>query len=353
MRKIKKIKTGPVSCEESHSCVSFDYFAISRIQIIIFFSIQKYTVVTACCGGVAGIVLQYALGDDCDRLTSTALLRVCVRVCGVLLADVQVSAATFDGRSAGRLCGQHQLVSAISIAVHPRGTHLVSSRNHSLDVYELPDMNLMFSLGSHGDSQANLNSPLSLCFTDAGTLLVDDYLNNRIQHWTLEGLSIASYAFQGYLSRCVASRGNLFIVGTNDGARICSLENGAVLHAWINPDCDVYAAVFVDADTLAVSNTMQMTIDLYTLNGMLLKQLAVGIMSYGIAACTNGCILVTDFHKNCVRVFEPDGTELTTSPLTAHKFRLPPKSIVLCEERAYVLEMGLGGIFHYRICMFE
>ena len=294
--------------------------------------------------GDGKIVLRYTLGDDYDSQSTE--LRVCVRVCGVLLADVYVRAA-FDGRVDGRLCSQHALTTtAFSMAIHPAGTHLVVSKKYSeqnaLNVYGLPDMNLLTTLNSLGDGLSGLHatrSPQSgLCFTDAGTLLVADYRNNHVQHLTLEGQSTAKHVIHSPI--CVASRGNMMAVGTNGGVNVRALESGATIH--VSPSADgvrnIQAIVFVDDATLAVANGALQTVSLCTLTGGLIKHLACDIYSFGLVVCADGCLLVSDYGKSRIRMFVPDGTELTASPLVTHMFQTYPRSIALCGERVYASE---------------
>ena len=182
-------------------------------------------------GSDGRVALQYTLSDNYHRLTQTEL-RVCMRVCGVLLVDVRVHAAAFDGRTAGHHCGQHMLAYRLmAMAIHPSGDYLVVSKfcTHSLSVLKLPDMRFLISLGSNGNRPKNLDSPRGLCFTDAGTLLVADFGNHRVQHWTLEGLSIVStVSYAVNYPVCVASRGDIFVTGTIFGICVCALESGAV-----------------------------------------------------------------------------------------------------------------------------
>ena len=306
-------------------------------------------------GSDGNITLRFTLDENCN----SPALRVCVRVCGVLLADVWVQAA-FDARTAGRRCGQHTLPHsshdsyifyAVTMAIHPAGTHLVTSTfQKELAVYGLPDMNLLATIGSKGNGgPVNLKQPI--CFTDAGTLLVLDYYNKRVQHWALEGSSIASYAMQTP-PVIVASRGNLFAVGTESGVRVCLLESGVVLHEWSGAN-RIHAVAFVDAETLAVSissrdiGQSRGTVGLYTLDGRLLKLLANNIALHGhashsLATRADGCLLVSDYNyfSERIRVFAPDGIELTTSPLALQRFQSYLRSIAFCGGRVYVLEVA-------------
>ena len=300
---------------ESICSPTFDRLAISRIQSILDFCIV-------------------ATDQSVDAV------QVYVRVCGVLLVDVRLRPAAFEGRTGGRLCGQHTLARARTvsqIAIHPAGTHLVGSdwSCNALIVYELPSMTFLTTLGSYGDGPTNLDAPSGLCFTAAGTLLVADCDNDRVQHWTLGGSSINSYAMQR--PECVALHGNTFAVGTLVGVRVFSLESSTELHAWLDTGY-VCSIAFANADTIAVSSYTQDAVGLYTLEGKLLKQLGVNVLVYGLGMCIDGCLLVGDCKQKRIFTFALDGTELTTSPLTAHIFQSGPSAIALYGTRVYVIE---------------
>ena len=301
------------------------------------------------------IALRYALDDVRSQLTLT--MELCVRACGVTLVDTCVRAAPFDARTAGRLCGQHVLTdAAFRIAIHPAGTHLVASNPlwDTLSVYELPDMKLSATLGSCGSGPGEFNSIGDMCFTDVGTLLVVDFGNNRVQHWTLGGSSIATLAIKS--PHCVASRGTTIVVGTASGMRFPLLERrdwGRQLR--ILQTHSIAAVAFANSVTLAISISDLKTVGLYTMRGELLKQLSVDISSNSLVTCADGCLLVSDFSKGRIRVFAPDGAELTSSPFAAHTFRPNPVSIALRGEHVYVLEITLNPmkLLERKLLVFE
>ena len=289
--------------------------------------------------GDGNITLRYMLDGDCDQLVTK--LRVCVRVCGVLLADMCVTTATFDGRTSGHRCDQHTLAHmdcASNMAINPVGTHLVTSDSHqrALKVYGLPDMNFIsvinLALSGYGPV-----APHGLCFTDTGALLVADYVGDRVLNLTLQGLVAATYAVSSS-PFSIASRGDVVVVGSCSGVCVLSLETG-VTRTWAAGR--INAIAFVDADTLAVSFSVcfREMAGLYTLDGRLLRKIVdTDIISAGLATCADGCLLVTDYYRKRIWVFAPDGMNLTTSPLAAHVFQEHPRSIAVCGERVYVLE---------------
>ena len=332
-------------CPRLRDGIRAAYIHLNDVQAVVSVSNHKLmrTQLQSDIDSDGNIVLLYTLDDDdCVHFTSTTKLQVCVRVCGVLLVNVRVHAATFDGRTARHVLNRNLLMDIeYHMAIHPAGTRLVvSSFQDVLKVFGLPDMNLLATLGSRGDGPNNLKFPRGLCFTDAGTLLVTDYINCRVQHWSLEGSYIASYAtFKWPL--CVASRGNLFVVGDTVRSYVCSLENGDVLHTW-PAGITINEVVFVDANVLAAASHLLQTVCLYALNGGLLRQLTANIISTGLAVCADGCLLMSNYYRKTIHVFAPNGTEVTTAPLATHTFQ-SPRTIALCGEYAFVLEVVLNS----------
>ena len=287
-------------------------------------------------------------------------IRVRIHVCGVLLVDVSARKA-FSGRTGGRLQSQHAFAaSSESIAIRTSTRLVISGYEADVVVFTLPDFQLArtFSyIDSHRDNQ--LIDPRGVCFTDAGTLLIADYYNNRVQHRTLEGIWIASYPVLH--PSCVASRGNVAVIGKNKagGVHIISLERervsrvGATMSEWLNGN-DISAITFVSATTLAIAVCTTKTVGLYTLEGVLKRQLAVDIVSYGLAVCADDCLLVSDQGRKRVRVFSKGGVEIVTSSFAEFTFEENISTVVVHAERAYVLEEFDGGFFsETRISVFE
>jgi hypothetical protein len=107
---------------------------------------------------------------------------------------------------------------------------------------------------------------------------------------------------------------------------------------------------FVNATVLAVA-CMPGVIDLYTLQGTLNRRLAINIISYGLVACADGCLLVLQRgRQRNVRVFSMDGVKIVTSPLRAHVFEGFTRTVAVHADRAYVLEEKRDLP---RICVFE
>jgi hypothetical protein len=98
--------------------------------------------------------------------------------------------------------------------------------------------------------------------------------------------------------------------------------------------------------------TFEKTVGLYTLKGTMIRHVASDLMALGLAVSADGCLLVSDYNRKCVRVFSTtDGHELGTAPFSAYAFETPPLSIGLYLDRAYVFEQLSSGA--PRVCVFE
>ena len=313
------------------------------------------------------IALWYMPDDGAEPVPKK--LRVCVRVCGVLLVDACVHRA-FSGRASGRShsCHTHAINTNTSsfffleqfyggMAIHPTGTHLVVSYQcyDFLRVFALPGLQQVSVLGTSGAGSMELKRPRGLCFTETGTLLVSDHNNARVQHWTLEGSWIASYPVQK--PQCVASRGNLLATGSlgTSSVSVFLLESGIALFKWLTREITVTVLAFVDATTLAVANYTAETIDLCTLDGTLKRQIAVGIWSFAFEVSTDNCLLVEDYSKERIRVFTlEDGALIGTSCIARQIFEGHPCAIALHAENAYVLQIiARNGNAKFCINVFE
>ena len=313
--------------------------------------------------GNGNISIAYTL----DAGSGSVPKEICVRVhvCGALLVDVRVARSAFNGRVGGRLRAQHTLFTNqdgfMAAAICQTGARIafsdcwgtgVNNFGCCVNVFALPDFQFIGKLGKKGNGPTELNHPHGLCFTDAGTLLIADCENNRVQHWTLDGEWIASYFVEK--PYCVAVHGDTVVAGgdSRNGTRVFSLSCGAEVSKWSSEGC-MTAVAFVDAVSLVVAKLAGETVGLYTLEGVLKVQLAVGLLSVGLAVCADGYLLVSDLiSQRRVHVFSTDGNELITSPFASYLFKLGhPRAIAIHAEHAYVLEhAGLGKI---RINVFE
>ena len=224
-----------------------------------------------------------------------------------------------------------------------------------MNVFALPDFQFIGKLGKKGAGPTELNAPRGLCFTDAGTLLIADYGNDCVRHWTMDGSWIASYPVDK--PWCIAAHGDTIVVGCcGTGVHMLSLKSEAVVRKWLTLGGGYISAIaFVNATTFAVSCYHGYPINLYTLEGVMKAPIA--IRSHGLAVCANGYLLALDYCQKRVRVFSPTGDELSTAPFSAYSFQGRPLSIALHAEHAYVylqdddFDEDYGKLT--RICVFE
>ena len=285
-------------------------------------------------------------------------IRVRVHVCGVLLVNVCVCKA-FSGLTDGRFLQSRVFSGFLSYAtIHPAGTHLVVSDfiRNCVEVFTLPDFQLVKTfVGKYmGTDPDELKNPRGLCFSSAGTLLIADYKNDCVQHWTLDGEWIASYPVQK--PTCIALFCDAIAVGCcyGNGVHVFSIESGAEISRWLNKNV-VHAIAFLNATTLAIAVRTTETIDLYTLEGVFKRRLAVGIISFGLAVCADGCLLVSDWDQKRVRVFSIDGGEIVTSPFAERAYEGTVGAVATTTTCAYVLE-NTGPVeskYAFRVYVFE
>ena len=277
-------------------------------------------------------------------------IHVRVYICGVLLVDMRVL-KTFSARTHVQLHSKHELErgNAFCTAFHPAGTHVATTFLHYVNVYTLPDFKFVGRLGEKGTGKTELIRPHDLCFTEAGTLLVVDFGNDRVQHWDLNGEWIATYSAFSRKPHRIAACGDMLVVGCYCGVVRVFSQKSDFATEWCCKHT-VTAVTFVDATTLAIA-TLDNTIGLYTLEGTTMGYFASDIVSFGLAVCADGCLLVSDYERKRVRVFSTTGDELDTAPFSAYSFEISPLSIGLCLDRAYVFEQLRSGA--PRVCMFE
>jgi hypothetical protein len=283
------------------------------------------------------ITITYTLGnvDAAPRA-----MRVHVHVCSVSLVDVRVAPKAFDSRTGGHLHIRRAFPDFSGyMAIHPTGSCLAVTdySTSCVIVFSLPDMQFVRKFGRRGSGPGELYNPCGLCFIATGTLLVMDYSNARVAHWTLDGEWITSYDVPR--PWCVAARGDVVVIGCSfsQGMYELSLQSGVVTS--VLGENSISAVAFMDATTLAVANRSALAIELYTLEGTFKQQIDTdAIFSFGLAVCADGCLLVSDCNQKRVRVFLPTGIESDASPLASYSFENSIRTVALHDEHAYVLE---------------
>jgi hypothetical protein len=168
--------------------------------------------VVAADGG--GWRVSYCVPVDC---ASTLWLRV--HVCGVALGSDTRVCAGYAGAFGNRLVSNHTInkKDKFGIAVSPDGRTMIVSYTlfDVLAVYDvaLPSFTESHTIGQHGFGPAEFKNPTRVCFVDAGSFLVCDTANGRVQHLTLAGEFLDSFdAWRRPYS--IAAHGTLAAVGT-------------------------------------------------------------------------------------------------------------------------------------------
>ena len=162
-----------------------------------------------------------------------ASVTVSAAVCGIPAqgSPWTLRPAVFETRSPPATVGTVRLlarqrrhgIAGPGLAVSPRGDTLVLTNAHSLgdmvSVYALPSGEHVRSFGTPGDAVGQFNLPWDVCFTGAGTLLIAECGNKRVQEVDVHGVH------QRYIDTAaqflgpvwsVDTTGPLVAVGTGD-----------------------------------------------------------------------------------------------------------------------------------------
>ena len=186
------------------------------------------------------------------------------------------------------------------IAVSPDERWLVASEytNHRLAVYSLSSTELRFvrHIGERGVRGGEFQNPIKVAFTPAGTLLVADKKNNRVQELTIEGSYIRE--FPSPKPRCVALSSHtapilaigssdgtelLYLVDFNTGRRILSVPR-MVYRSWeaAPGQCEGMRFSRDGSQILVICNTGRRVLAFDTATGAFVRNYADGRSGVGI-----------------------------------------------------------------------
>jgi hypothetical protein len=321
----------------------------------------------------------YTLADD----IRARVIRLRVRVCGVVLLEATVPCVTFSGQTSGHtVVATHRLRDCVPmrdatvIAVNMAGSHaaIVRPCADCVDVYELPDFKFVHSLHSAGDGRTRLNHPVDACFGTNMLFVADHDKNARVSRWTLDAAHITNYDI--VLSsgiRCIAAHGDLLAIGLNGLLLVVSLVHEAIQYRavfapWALP---LDRLCFTSATTLvSIAGTNRendwfpqdsvSSLSVHALGRSAIHQHVNAIQTRaiehvpvdrrapsratGLATCTDGTVLMLNFCRRvsnkdpCISILSETETVLHEAPLTAFSKQIPhPISIAACKTSAYVL----------------
>jgi DNA-binding beta-propeller fold protein YncE len=322
------------------------------------------------CVGDGGFQLVYAV--TVDRVNK---LSVNVTVCGVVIGPPVTVMSRYDAINGsnhvasydvgpdnkyGMAVNADRSMMAVSYGgdVSPFGGFLRPSQN--IHVFQLtPSFQRACVIGREGTGPAEFDGPYRLCFTDDDTILVCDYDNNRVQHLTVVGEYIRSFAVR--LPFSIAVHGDMVAVGTADGPiEIHSLSTGELISRFGSRGegpgkIGRYATgirLTPDGTCLLVAEYRNGRLSLFTVDGVFVKHIGAGELAKGpkdVSFGAGGEIIVADSGNHRICVFSPDGDTLIRTwgsyGTAAGQFEYP-RALAVSGLYLYVMD-------HTRVQVFE
>lgn len=198
----------------------------------------------------------------------------------------------------------------------------------AIEVYSFPAMSLLRILGSSGSRPGHFHTPYKLCFSQAGTLLVVEHENDRVQEVTLTGGHVRYIGERTIRSPCaisVSRAGDLVAVTWAGHVSLFQFDTGALLRSIASSDVTrtFYGVCFTPDDLhLAVTRFKgDSVVNFLNLDGETLWSSVRLDSPNGVAFATNGDLLVCQ-NQHRMAVLSPDGKEV----MRAIDFGAGPKS---------------------------
>ena len=214
------------------------------------------------------------------------------------------------------------------LAVSADGQWLaVSDRSDKceLNLYSLPGGEFVRRLSSaRGSKRGQCDRPFRACFTPGGNVLVAEYVNNRVQEFTVSGESVREFQVQEAWS--VACNDEVVVIGSlRSGTGVVEVfdyGSGAKMRAIVKYGSAVGEVDYPEGIRISPDGTMLLIaedsgrITRFTLEGVFVDVLGVGVLGRGrkdVEYGMPGEIVVADFDHHRIVVFsEADGSVLRT-----------------------------------------
>lgn len=198
------------------------------------------------------------------------------------------------------------------------------------------------TFSGHGGERGQFMRPQGLCFTHAGTLMVCDVLNNRVQDFHLQhdrDDPLHVYDMNA-VAWCVDSFDQQFVVGSSagfvylhaypTGQRLREIQLEAALTEPIGA-CNCLR--FTAAGDILAGHTGAGWLSLYTSTGRFRIHIGEGTLRapagpMGVAFEECGNLIVTDPKHHSVHVFSPDGDTLLSTWSSADARSLPSFAVL-------------------------
>ncbi len=291
-------------------------------------------IVVAVAGGSAVVSVGASGCFDCVYTVSEGVREVDMRisVCGVLLWHATVRVCDFNGCYL-QSYGIEGTGEKYGLVVTPDCRFMAVSygHEHKLRVYHLEaggTASLLHTVGSELDLSLQLRSPVKMCLTHTGHLLVCKLGNDRVQELT--GLGEAQPVHVRFLpvrfAWSIAALEDLIAIGTYDGyVQLLNYVTGALIRTigscgtgqgQIGGTCTALRFT-PDGQYIVVAEDTNSRLSMFHVcDGSFVKHLGVGLVADGpkdVEFTTSGELLVADALSNRLCLFSADGNMLLRS----------------------------------------
>jgi sugar lactone lactonase YvrE len=233
--------------------------------------------------------------------------------------------------------------------------------------------------GSAGQMPGEFNFPVGVAVDSQNNVYVADRDNNRIQKFDSAGVFITQWLNGGdnvLLNKpqgiAVDSHDNVYVTDWGHRRVQKYASNGTYLSGWGNQVGETVrlsgpwgiAIDSADNDTVYVVDNAAQTVLRYNSDGHFLNRIGVPasgegpiVTPVGTAVDSAGNVYVTEWDKDRVRIFSPDGEALDTwsreSGTLAWRFDHPTGIAVDSADNVYVADTGWQEAGHQRVLKFD
>jgi WD40 repeat protein len=306
------------------------------------------------CAGVSG-------SFDCVYTVDEGVREVAIRinVCGVVVWTGLIRSSEITGRHLQSYCIAAGWSFGLVVTSNGRYMAVSCNSDHKLRVYRLEAdgaATLLHTVGKYGDGQKQFDKPSKMCMTPAGTLLVCEYRNDRVQELT--GLGEAELQHVRFIPAAaawsIALHGDTLAVGTDRGTiKLLSYASGALLlsigskGSWpgqIGLKCEGLRFT-PDGQFIVAAEQVNKRLSMFRVSdGGFMKHIGAGMVADGykdVQFALNGELLVADYRNHRVCVFSADGDTLLRSwgarGSADGRFEYPT-ALALVDSKLFVLD---------------
>ena len=279
----------------------------------------------------------------------------------VWLVDLQTLPIT--GQFVRTIALQTSCDANYGLAISPDSAHMVASHfNHTLSVHTLTGVKHIRTFGSRGAGKGQFDCPAKLCFSAAGSILVAERGNKRVQEVTLTGDHVR------FIGVCViddfiwgiAANAELIVVGnaycfSNNRIRMFDAVSGAFLRAFgdygdapgrVMDNCNGIRCMPDSRHIIVAENgNGKGRLSVFTLAGEFVRCIGEGELKAArdVEFADNGDVIVCDRPNHRICVYSADGSTLLRQwggDGDADGKFVSPTALAMCSGHLYVLDEG-------------